>query len=155
MREGIVYGRPVEMQGGPFALMAYRREFGTDMLSDLIEAYRGGADGADDVCAFLQAAWAMAKCADESTSPYPEWLREFDPRLFTLGDTAGAVGVIDSAIAAELFRGGAARGRLGRVAAGWLGAVAHRLRAGQARLLGRRRAPHDHGRRGGAHRRGL
>lgn len=138
MYEGVVYGRAVAMQGGPFAQMAYRREFGSDLLTDLIGAYGAAADGAgDDANAWLQAAWAMAKCADESTRPYPQWLREFDPRLFTLGDTAEAIGVIDSAIAAELFRGGEAGLPARRRIARRLGALAHRIDARQARLLGR------------------
>ncbi|WP_296012710.1 hypothetical protein [uncultured Adlercreutzia sp.] len=131
MREGVIFGRPVRMQGGPFALMAYRREFGADLLADALAAYR--RDGGD-VAAFLQIAWAMAKTADEETSPYAEWLREFDPREFTLGDAAQAVGVIDSAVAAELFRRGKAR-RARRWLARRMESLAHRLGARASRLL--------------------
>lgn len=139
MVEGIIFGRPVRMQGGPFALAAYRREFGRDLMADLVSAYR--ADDTD-VCAFLQAAWAMARCADDSTSPYVKWLREFDAREFTLGDAAGTVGVIDSAVTAELFRPREA-GRPRRWLAGSLGSLAHRLGALSMRVLRGRRPAHD------------
>ena len=139
MVEGIIFGRPVRMQGGPFALAAYRREFGRDLMADLVSAYR--ADDTD-VCAFLQAAWAMARCADDSTSPYVKWLREFDAREFTLGDAAGTVGVIDSAVTAELFRPREA-GRPRRWLAGSLGSLAHRLGALSLRILRGRRPAHD------------
>lgn len=135
MVEGIIFGRPVRMQGGPFALMAYRREFGRDLMADLVAAYRAGDV---DVCAFLQAAWAMAQCADEATSPYVTWLREFDAREFTLGDAAGTVGVIDSAVTAELFRPREA-GRARRRLAGSLGSLAHRIGALSLRVLRGRR----------------
>lgn len=131
MVEGIIFGRPVRMQGGPFALAAYRREFGRDLMADLVAAYK---DDDTDVCAFLQAAWAMARCADDSTSPYVKWLREFDAREFTLGDAAETVGVIDSAVTAELFRPREA-GRARRRLAGSLGSLAHRLGALSLRVL--------------------
>ena len=102
MVTGEIYGRPVDMQGGPLALVNYRGEFGTDLMTDAIGAF---GDGTPDIAVLLQIAWAMAKTADDAVSPFPKWIREFDSREFTLGDTAGAVGVIDSAISAELFRG--------------------------------------------------
>lgn len=101
MVTGEIYGRTVSMQGGPFALVAYKREFGTDLMADAIEAVKGDAP---DISALLQVAWAMAKTHDERTSAFPQWVREFDPREFTLGDTASTLGVIDSAMNAELFR---------------------------------------------------
>ncbi len=131
MRRGVIFGREVEMQGSVWALAEYRREFGADLFADAAGAYEGGSP---DVCVMLQIAWAMARSADESTSPYVEWLREFDSRLFALGDVSGAVGVIDSAIAAELFRVGSTR-RARRRLARLLGSLAKRLGARADRLL--------------------
>ncbi len=131
MRRGVIFGREVAMQGSVWAMAEYRREFHADLLADAAAAY---GEGRADVCAMLQIAWAMARAADGSTSPYTEWLREFDPRLFALGDAAGAVGVIDSAISAELFRVGAA-GRARRWLAGRVGSLAQRLGARADGLL--------------------
>lgn len=119
------------MQGSVWAMAEYRREFRADLLADAAAIYRGESM---DVCAMLQIAWAMARAADESVSPYEEWLREFDSRLFALGDAAGAVGVIDSAVAAELFRHGKAR-RAREWFARRVGSLAQRLGARADRLL--------------------
>lgn len=136
MVTGEIYGRRVRMQGSVWAMAAYRREFGSDMLSDALAIYRAGEA---DVCGLLQLAWAMARSADDSVPRYEQWLREFDPRLFAIGDTAGAVGVIDSAVSAELFRdrqaGWAVRAR--RWAGRRLGSLARRIGARADRLLAR------------------
>lgn len=125
MRRGTIFGREVEMQGGPYALAAYRREFSAPLFSDLAKAYE---EAPPDLATLLQVAWAMAKTADDATSPYLEWLREFDSREFTLADTAEVTGVIYSAISAELFRGGKTRGWR-RCAVRLLGRLERRSRA--------------------------
>ena len=132
MRRAALYGRSVAMQGSPYTLLVYRAAFGGDLLADLVEAYR---DDVPDTTTLLQAAWAMCRTLDDGVADFPEWLREFDPMAFALDD-ADALGVIDSAIAAEPLRGGKARGARER-AARLLDSLAQRLGALARRLLAR------------------
>ena len=99
MQRGIIWGREVEMQGSPLTYLHYKREFGGDLGSDLMAVY---AAGESDVETMLRFAWAMAKTHDPSISPYETWLSEFDPEEFST--LQAPVGVVDSAICAELFR---------------------------------------------------
>lgn len=98
------------MQGSPYTLLVYRQAFGGDLMTDLVGAY-GQSDAEEneppgsivpEVSTFLQVAWAMARTHSDEVPDYPDWLRSFDPREFSLGDNA-SLEVIDSAIAAELF----------------------------------------------------
>ncbi len=103
------------MQGSPYTLLVYKQAFGSDLMRDLVEAY-GPSDasaldedgetpegGVPEVSTFLQVAWAMARTCSDDVPDYPDWLRSFDPRAFSLGEST-TLEVIDSAIAAELFR---------------------------------------------------
>ena len=56
----------------------------------------------------LQIAWAMARTYDKETSAFEKWITEFDNEQFNLLN-ADFLEVVDSAINAELFRGGATR----------------------------------------------
>ena len=94
-----IWGREVEMQGSPLTYLHYKREFGGDLGADLVAAYTKGSADAETMLRF---AWAMAKTADTSTSPYEDWLAEFDPDGFSA--LQSPVGVVDSAVVAELFR---------------------------------------------------
>lgn len=105
MMRAVIYGRAVEMQGSPYTILAYKREFGGDLFADVVAAYEGDTP---DMTTMLQVAWAMCKTRDDGTSGFDDWLREFEPKSFALGD-ARALGVIDSAISAELFRNGKAQ----------------------------------------------
>lgn len=141
MQRAVIYGQEVCMQGSPYTLLVYRRAFGADLMRDIVEAYgEAPLDGSEDegqapaMSVFLQVAWAMARTHSDDVPDYPDWLRAFDPREFSLGDGA-ALEVIDSAIAAELFRARKA-GRARRWATRLLerlaqlaGALADRLRA--------------------------
>lgn len=130
MRRAVIYDREIVMQGSPYTFLVYRTAFKGDLFNDLVDAYEHGRP---EMSVMLQFAWAMARTHDDAVSDYPDWLREFDPKSFTLGD-ADAVGVIDSAISAELFR----VRKTGRVKR-WLGrrmvAVAQRLGAQAHRVL--------------------
>lgn len=99
MIRGTIWGREVEMQGSPLTYLHYKREFDGDLGTDLTAVY---AAGKADTETMLRFAWAMAKTSDPSTSPYEVWLAEFDPEGFSALQTP--VGVVDSAICAELFR---------------------------------------------------
>ena len=132
MRRATIYGRDVAMQGSPYTLLVYRTAFGGDLFRDVAAAY---GETPPDVSVLLQAAWAMARTIDDSVSDYPDWLREFDPKTFALGD-AGAWAVIDSAVCAELFRR-KETGRIGKWIARRMGSVAKRLGALADRLLAR------------------
>lgn len=99
MIRGTIWGREVEMQGSPLTYLHYKREFGGDLGVDLANVY---SQGSADTETMLRFAWAMAKTHDTSTSPYEGWLSEFDLGEFSA--LQSPVGVVDSAICAELFR---------------------------------------------------
>lgn len=99
MLRGTIWGREVEMQGSPLTYLHYKREFGGDLGADLVAAYSNGSADAETMLRF---AWAMAKTNDTSTLPYEDWLAEFDPEEFSV--LQSPVGVVDSAVVAELFR---------------------------------------------------
>ena len=133
MRRAALYGRSVAMQGSPYTLIAYRREFKGDLIADILDASGGGHP---DVAVFLQVAWAMAKTHCDATPPFDDWIRSFDPVSFALDDTQGVLEVIDKAVAAELFRHGKAR-RARRWAAKRMDALAQRFGDGARRLSAR------------------
>ena len=128
MQRGIIWGREVCMQGGPLSYLVYKREFDGDLALDLLEAYKSGKATVET---FLRFAWTMARTYDASVSPYETWLEEFDLEGFSIAESP--VGVIDSAISAELFRlgpsGRAARAvrRARRAIARWLGRLSERF----------------------------
>ena len=96
-----IFGRDVEMQGSPWTMVVYRREFGGDLVSDIVEAYKSERIALADWLGF---AWAMCRTHSDDVEPFDEWCRGFPD--FTLGDGEGAAAasVIGSAIEAELFR---------------------------------------------------
>ena len=130
MRRGTIWGREVCMQGGPLSYLVYKREFDGDLALDLLDAYRSGQATVET---FLRFAWTMARTYDKSVSPYEIWLTEFDLEGFSVAESP--VGVIDSAISAELFRlektGRAAKAvrRSRRAIARWMGRLSQRIGA--------------------------
>lgn len=133
MQRARIWGRDVEMQGGPWAFVEYRRAFGGDLLSDYIAAIRKDPVELDD---YLRVCWALCRTAGDG-SGFDEWCRAFPD--FTLADGEGAafVSVVDSAVSAELFR--VRETRLQRIRRklreGWLGWLSRRRRAREDRLL--------------------
>ncbi len=132
------------MQGSPYTLLVYKQAFGGDLMKDLVGAYSSEAASADEdldeagssvpeMSTFLQVAWAMARTHSDDIPDYPDWLRAFDPKEFSLGDGA-ALEVIDSAVAAELFRR-RETGRLRRWISRRLERLAELARALSARVL--------------------
>lgn len=130
MQRGVIWGREVCMQGGPLSYLVYKREFGGDLALDILEVYKSGSAPVE---AFLRFAWTMARTYDKSVSPYETWLGEFDLEGFSIAESP--VGVIDSAISAELFRFGPSRRtarvlrRARRAVARWLGRISQRVGA--------------------------
>lgn len=126
MIRATIWGRDVEMQGSPLTLLRYRREFGGDLLADLVDNLGGGTLPLEWL---MRACWAMCATADPSIPGYEQWLAEFPEEGFDLAEPVSEV--ILSAVTAELFRpretGRAARAR--RRAARWLGALSRRLGA--------------------------
>lgn len=126
MRHATIWGRELAMQGSPITLLHYRREFGSDLQDDLVEAYTGGGN---PLPCLVRVLWAMCATVDPGISHYEQWLGEFPAGGFDLKEPVA--GVIDSAIAAELFR----RGKTGRAARArrWLarrlGSLSRRLDA--------------------------
>lgn len=94
------YGVELVLQGSPYTLLAFREEFGEDLLEHLDRAMKGDHLPVE---AYLRATWALCKTADDAVPEYAEWLRYFPSDRFSLSD-ARSLGVIDSAIHAELFR---------------------------------------------------
>ena len=132
MIRGTIWGREVTMQGSPLTYLHYKREFGGDLGEDLVSAY---SKGVADVETMLRFAWAMAKTHDPSISSYEGWLSEFDPEEFSA--LQPPVGVVDSAVCAELFRVREATWleRVRRAVARWLDRLSKRLGAQGPRLL--------------------
>lgn len=130
MRRGIIWGREVCMQGGPLSYLVYKTEFGGDLALDLVDTYKAAQV---DTERFLRFAWTMARTYDPETSGYETWLDEFDLGEFTIAESP--IGVIDSAINAELFRNGPTTRigrlfrRIRRALSRWLGAISKRLGA--------------------------
>lgn len=96
-----IYGRETKLQGSPLTLVIYNQEFSSDLMQDIVEAYK---DGNIHPAYLLKIAWSMAKTAEPTLPHFEEWMNEFDDSKFNLLDTQ-AWGVIDSAISAELFCG--------------------------------------------------
>lgn len=132
MYRGRIYGREVEMQGSPMTLVVYAREFGTDLVSDIVALSRSAeGDPLSVTEGMLRVAWAMHRTRDEDAPGYEEWLRGLGEG-FSLRADASPVGVIDSAISAELFRDTSPQAPLARLrlrVARSLGSVAKRLGA--------------------------
>lgn len=130
-----IWGREVDMQGGPWAFVEYRRAFGGDLLSDYLAAIRKDPLELDD---YLRVCWALCRTAGEKLD-FEAWCNSFTE--FTLADGEGSafVSVVDSAVSAELFRPRETRfGKLRRkLREGWLGLLSRRRRAREARLLAR------------------
>lgn len=99
----------VSVQGSPWALILYQREFSdengkADFYEDFNESFKK-LERSDviDVPFFLQAVWAMAKNADDDIPPFDEWARSLD---FPMDVNAEWLKEAQSAIIAEIFRGG-------------------------------------------------
>ena len=85
------------MQGSPYTLLVYKQAFGSDLMRDLVEAY-----GPSDASALDEdGAWALTGYYEVRYSP--AGLRSSEPRASSVGEST-TLEVIDSAIAAELFR---------------------------------------------------
>ena len=136
MRRARIWGRDVEMQGSPWTFVVYRREFGGDLLSDIIAAYAKPSLELYDLVRFC---WAMCRTKSDDVEGFEEWCNSFPAFTLADGEATAVASVIISAIDAELFRRGETRlQRWWRsVRARWVGWLQERRRARQARLLGR------------------
>lgn len=101
-----LFGREVEMQGSPWTFVVYHREFGGDLLADIVAAEQKNPVELHD---FLKFAWAMCRTCNDQVAGFKEWCNSFEE--FTLSDGEGSafVSVVNSAIEAELFRARASR----------------------------------------------
>lgn len=135
-----IYGkRGLSVEGGPFALWEYRKEFGTDLYQDMLASVQ---DGEVQISVWLQIIWAMNRTADGSCPSYGEWLRSFPD--FDLADSASRA-VMDRAMTAGFFRAARQAGegrRFRRALARPVRALAVLLDRLAARLVAGRRAPH-------------
>lgn len=106
MKRALIWGREVELQGSPWTFLVYRREFGGDLLTDLIAAETKNPRELDD---WLKFAWAMAATYSDEVGSFKQWCSSFEE--FTLADGEGVafVSVIQNALSAEMFRDRAPR----------------------------------------------
>lgn len=132
MMRARIYGRDVVMQGGPYTLLAYRSEFDSDLISDVIALEKTLAeDAAPATEGMLRVAWAMCRTADDAVPGYGEWLRSFGEGFSLRGDVS-PLGVIHSAVMAELFRDATPKSpvaRIRRLISRPMGSLAQRLGA--------------------------
>ena len=91
----------ISVQGGPWALVLYEREFSPEH-SDFFEDAKKycPADDLPNPMFLLRIAWAMARNADDSFPPFDRWAKSLDVSLQKGSDWSGEV---ISAINAEIF----------------------------------------------------
>lgn len=81
MRDIKIGDKTVRVTASPVTLYIYKKEFGTDLVGDLLSLEELEYDpSALDSIKFLQMAWAMAKTANMPNN-FPDfvtWLSEFD-----------------------------------------------------------------------------
>lgn len=101
------------VQGGPLAVVLYKRLFSKDFYDDYNDAIKPGDEDGGltriDPIFLLQAIYAMAKCANEADSELPKTAKTFDEFLKSMPDLAMPVNPpwgmeVINAISAELFR---------------------------------------------------
>ena len=126
MRKVRIFGRPLVVNGSPYTLLVWREQFGGDLFAH-IGAMAKDPDSVS-IEDYLRIVWAMCRTVSDDVSAYDEWLREFGSDGFSYEEGVDAVSVMDSAVAAELFR----RRETGRFRSWW-----RRLRQRLGRWLGR------------------
>lgn len=80
MRDIKIGDKTVRVTASPVTLFIYKKEFGTDLVGDLIGLQTLENDPSTmDSTKFLQMAWAMAKTANlpDSFPDFVTWLNEF------------------------------------------------------------------------------
>lgn len=110
MREIDLSGYKMTVQGGPWAVFLYKREFKSDFFADYREAISHVQDDISTVDALflLRAVWVMASTAADADGelsrvpPFERWLKTM-PDLPMTADVPWG-GEVISAIFAELFR---------------------------------------------------
>ncbi|CCO08276.1 hypothetical protein [Desulforamulus hydrothermalis] len=96
MRELNIGGQVVRVRATPLALLYYRQEFGTALLSDMAKI-KTGISGFDHVLC-LQIIWAMAKAENGPGKQFPSfetWLSSFDE--INLFDTTFVTAALEEA----------------------------------------------------------
>lgn len=136
MRRARIWGRDVEMQGSPWTFVVYRREFGGDLLSDIVSAYAKESLELYDLIRFC---WAMCRTRSDEVEDFKDWCESFPAFTLADGEATAVASVIISAIDAEIFRRGETRFQRWRrsIRARWVGWLQERRRAREARLLAR------------------
>ena len=137
MKRAHIWGRDLEMQGSPWTFVVYKRAFGGDLLSDVVDTYKKDSIELVDLLKF---AWAMCRTSSDGVPDFEEWCRSFTDFTLADGEAEAVASVIISAINAEIFRRRETRFQRWRrvVRARWLGWLQKRRRAREARLLARR-----------------
>lgn len=98
MRDIKIGDKTVRVAATPVTLFIYKKEFGTDLVGDLIGLQTLENDPSTmDSTKFLQMAWAMAKTANMPNN-FPDfvtWLSEFDYVDFS--DDSMMTGIVEEA----------------------------------------------------------
>lgn len=102
MRTARIWGRDLEMVGGPYTFVVWERERGGDFLAALSDVQRRERVTVSD---YLPFAWAMCATADDGTPGYDEWCRSPEWSAFDLSEQGAGdvIAVISSALVAEFF----------------------------------------------------
>lgn len=106
MYRGYIYGRDLCMTGSPYALLAFKREFG-ESLPDIVKHIQRRFAETDeiDIISLLGVCWAMCKShADYGTPCFAQWLADFDDAdIDNVDEAVMAFDQIWSALEAELM----------------------------------------------------
>jgi len=105
MREITIGEKTIRVRATPLALLYYKQEFKSDLISDLISMQAMSSDPSQfDALKFLQLIWAMAKADDAKGFPsFEAWLADMES--FDFADNDIMTAVIEEATDG-FFRGG-------------------------------------------------
>ena len=98
MRDIKIGNKTVRVTASPVTLFIYKKEFGTDLIGDLLELQTLEQDPTTiDSVNFLQMAWAMAKTANipNNFPDFTTWLSEFEYVDFS--DENMMMGIVEEA----------------------------------------------------------
>ncbi|WP_165055035.1 MULTISPECIES: hypothetical protein [unclassified Adlercreutzia] len=91
MYRGIVYGRDLCMAGSPYALLAFKREFGESLpnIARLVQLRYATAEEID-IPSLLGICWAMCKSFDDHNTPgFDQWYADFNFKGGEIPDDIG------------------------------------------------------------------
>lgn len=109
MYRGYIYGRDLFMAGSPYALLAFKREFGEDLPTIAKHVQKRFVETEQiDIASLLGICWAMCKSYDDRNTPnFSQWFADFGFEDGDIPDDVGeailAFDQIWTAVEQELF----------------------------------------------------